>query len=82
MNINLLTIDNCVASIAFVFISSIRFNLRSSTVAKSCSDTTAVTASLGLSKGKTAIAALILVVSGFVGFGRQPLIRTRVYEIS
>jgi hypothetical protein len=32
------------------------------TAAKSCSDTTAVTASLGLSNGMAAIAALILVV--------------------
>ena len=56
------------ASITSVLISSIRFNLRSSTVAKSCSETTAVTASLGASNGKQAIAARILVVIPTVGF--------------
>jgi len=52
------------ASITLARISSIRFNLRSRTVAKSCSDTIAVTASLGLSNGSAAMAARILVVSG------------------
>src|SRR5262249_5833058 len=50
-----------VGSASINFISSIRFNRRSSKAAKSLSETCAVTASFGLSKGNTAIAALILV---------------------
>jgi hypothetical protein len=46
---------------------SIFLNRRSSSSANDCSETTAVTASLGLSKGTAAIAALILTDNGICG---------------
>jgi hypothetical protein len=48
----------------FPFIASIFFNRRSSSVAKSCSFTFAVTANLGWVKGRSSIAALILTDNG------------------